>query len=166
MNDARETRLNICRKWMFTERATAMGAPFDFVSTHMYPTDPELGHGAKWNPDGLANHVKAARASIPHNTPFYLTEYNVGCCIGYNGHDTSASAAFAFRTIPALDGVTDVLSWWTFTDVRKQPPHAHLLLSPPPALVSRVESRIQSHQAFRTITRPVHRTVARAHTHG
>jgi hypothetical protein len=53
-----------------------MGAPFDFVSTHMYPTDPELGHGAKWNPDGLANHVKAARASIPHTTPFYLTEYN------------------------------------------------------------------------------------------
>ena len=150
---------------MFTERATAMGAPFDFVSTHMYPTDPELGHGAKWNPDGLANHVKAARASIPHNTPFYLTEYNVGCCIGYNGHDTSASAAFAFRTIPALDGVTDVLSWWTFTDVRKQPPHA-MPTSPPPALVSRVESRIQSHQAFRTITRPVHRTVARAHTHG
>ena len=108
--------------------------------------------------------------------PFYLTEYNVGCCIGYQGHDTrcvgkrpssfylfaqfrhgkqrpicqdrlwtkttkdsnsgrfltvfdrfstvfdrflwhSASAAFAFRTIPHLDGVVDILSWWTFTDV-------------------------------------------------
>ena len=45
-------------------------------------------------------------------------EYNVGCCIGYKGHDTSASAAFAFRTIPELDGVVDILSWWTFTDVR------------------------------------------------
>lgn len=45
-------------------------------------------------------------------------EYNVGCCIGYKGHDTSASAAFAFRTIAALDGVVDILSWWTFTDVR------------------------------------------------
>jgi hypothetical protein len=44
-------------------------------------------------------------------------EYNVGCCIGYQGHDTSASAAFAFRTIPELDGVVDILSWWTFTDV-------------------------------------------------
>ena len=29
----------------------------------------------------------------------------------------SASAAFAFRTIPHLDGVVDILSWWTFTDV-------------------------------------------------
>jgi hypothetical protein len=61
--------------------------------------------------------VKAARASVPDDVPFYLTEYNVGCCIGYQGHDTSASAAFAWRTIPALDGVVDILSWWTFTDV-------------------------------------------------
>ena len=27
------------------------------------------------------------------------------------------AAAFAFRTVAALDGVVDVLSWWTFTDV-------------------------------------------------
>ena len=86
------------------------------VGRSRYPTDPQLGHGAAWNPSGLANHVKAARASVP-DTPFYLTEYNVGCCIGYTGHDTSASAAFAFRTIPALDGIVDILSWWTFTDV-------------------------------------------------
>ena len=121
-----------------------MKAPFDFVSTHMYPTDPQLGHGARWNPSGLTEHVKAARASVP-DKPFYLTECesrflkllllllrrlcccatltksdnaadNVGCCIGYAGHDTSASAAFAFRTIPALDGVVDILSWWTFTE--------------------------------------------------
>ena len=47
----------------------------------------QLGKGAHWDPDGLSKHVKAARASVP-DQPFYLTEYNVGCCIGYQGHDT------------------------------------------------------------------------------
>jgi xylan 1,4-beta-xylosidase len=99
----------------FHDLATAGNIPFDFVSTHIYPTDPQLPKGEYWNPSGMADHVKAARASVP-GKPFYLTEYNVGCCVGYQGHDTSASAAFAFRTIPALDGVVDILSWWSFTD--------------------------------------------------
>ena len=58
----------------FHDRATEMKAPFDFVSTHMYPTDPQLGHGAAWNPSDLENHVKAARASVA-DTPFYLSEF-------------------------------------------------------------------------------------------
>ena len=35
----------------------------------------------------------------------------------YAQHDTEGAAAFAFRTIGTLDGVTDVLSWWTFSDI-------------------------------------------------
>ena len=95
----------------FHDLATAGGMPFDFVSTHMYPTDPQLGKGVHWDPSGLIDHVKAARASVP-DKPFYLTEYNVGCCIGYQGHDTSAAAAYAFRAVGALSGVVDILSWW------------------------------------------------------
>ena len=51
------------------------------------------------------------------NTTYYLTETNVGCCLGYTSHDTSAAAAFAFKTIGDLDGTPDVMSWWTFSDV-------------------------------------------------
>jgi hypothetical protein len=59
--------------------------------------------------------VKASRDTVPHTT-FYLTETNVGCCLGYSQHDTSAAAAFAFKTVGGLDGITDLLSWWTFSD--------------------------------------------------
>ena len=58
----------------FHDLAKDMKAPFDFVSTHMYPTDPQLGKGAAWNPSDLTNHVKAARASVP-DTPFFLSEH-------------------------------------------------------------------------------------------
>merc|ERR1719440_104461 len=73
---------------------------------------------SSWGPDCLPDHVKALRQNISkRGVPLFLTEYNVGCCIGYNQHDNSGAAAFVFRTAPALHGVTDVLSWWTFTDV-------------------------------------------------
>ena len=103
----------------FATAADSMGAPYDFVSTHMYPTDPQCPKRIEdgWSPDCFTEHVKAARSSLPNTTPFYLTEYNVGCCLGYSQHDTSAAAAFIFRQVPALAGHVDVLSWWTFTDV-------------------------------------------------
>merc|ERR1712070_483972 len=94
----------------FVEKATEMKAPYDFVSTHMYPTDPMCTVGENWGPDCLPDHVRAAKQSIAHTgVPLYLTEYNVGCCIGYDQHDDSGAAAFAFRAIGALHGVTDVL---------------------------------------------------------
>ena len=31
----------------------------------------------------------------------------------YPQHDLPGAAAFAFRTVAALDGVVEVLSWWT-----------------------------------------------------
>ena len=93
----------------FHDLATAGGMPFDFVSTHMYPTDPQLGKGVHWDPSGLIDHVKAARASVP-DKPFYLTEYNVGCCIGYQGHDTSAAAAYAWRCCASASQPGDLRS--------------------------------------------------------
>jgi hypothetical protein len=102
----------------FISHAQAIGAPFDFVSSHMYPTDPQCPTGENWGPDCLPDHVKAAAKVVEQTgADFYLTEYNVGCCIGYQQHDVEGAAAFAFRTIGELDGVTDVLSWWTFTDI-------------------------------------------------
>jgi xylan 1,4-beta-xylosidase len=90
-----------------------------------YPTDGNCPGGktggALWGPDCHTRLVKAAKATLPPNTSFFLSEYNVGCCLGYsaaaNTHDTSAAAAFIFRQVGELDGVVDVLSWWTFSDV-------------------------------------------------
>lgn len=102
----------------FITHAQSIGAPFDFVSSHMYPTDPQCPTGENWGPDCLPDNVKAAKKIVEATgADFYLTEYNVGCCIGYPQHDVEGAAAFAFRTIGELDGVTDVLSWWTFTDI-------------------------------------------------
>jgi len=105
----------------FVKEATKMSSPFDFVSTHMYPTDDSLcDQHDNWNPDCLPFRVTQTREAlyeISKETDFYLTEYNVGCCIGYPQHDTEGAAAFAFRTIGQLDNGTDVLSWWTFSDI-------------------------------------------------
>ena len=71
----------------FVEEARKISAPFDFVSTHMYPTDDNLcDQHDNWNPDCLPFRVNRSRHALyqlSNETEFYLTEYNVGCCIGY-----------------------------------------------------------------------------------
>ena len=103
----------------FVKAANAMNVPFDFVSSHMYPTDPQCGFGNQWGPDCLPNHVAELKNTLLKETskPLYLTEYNVGCGVGFKQHDGPGAAAFVFRAIGALENVTDVLSWWTFTDI-------------------------------------------------
>lgn len=108
---------NLANVKEFVDAATSRKIAFDFVSTHHYPTDSCKPQGSKWDPDCWNNGVKASRESIPSTIPFYMTEFNVGCCLGYAEHDTSNAAAFALRAIGKLDGTTDLLSWWTFTDV-------------------------------------------------
>lgn len=107
----------------FVQEATQQGLPFDFVSTHFYPSSGKrsafkpCAGGDQWDPSCFAKQMRKAKESIPKETPLYLTEYNAGCCLGYFQHDTSGGAAFAFRSVGELAGVTDVLSWWTFSDV-------------------------------------------------
>ena len=48
----------------FVEAATKINAPFDFISTHMYPTDPMCPTKVSWGPDCLSSHVKAAKKLI------------------------------------------------------------------------------------------------------
>ena len=81
------------------------------------PTDPQCPQHEKWGPDCLTNAVKALRKEVDPKIPLFITEYNVGCCLGYSQHDTSGAAAFIFQQMGALQGVADVLSWWTFSDV-------------------------------------------------
>ena len=104
------------RRRIELDEVHAGGIPYDFVSTHHYPTDT-CPKGAEWDPSCFARDVLAARARVPRSVPFYLTEYNVGCCLGYVGHDVSTAAAFVFRTVSDLNDHIDVYSYWTFTDI-------------------------------------------------
>jgi xylan 1,4-beta-xylosidase len=95
----------------FVAACKEMNAPFDFVSTHHYPTDPQCPKGEdQWDPDCFTNNVRACRKSAA-DVPFYLTEYNVGCCLGYHQHDTPAAAPFVFRQIGELSQQLDVMSY-------------------------------------------------------
>eukprot|EP00036_Acanthoecidae_sp_10tr_P004927 CAMPEP_0182928404 /NCGR_PEP_ID=MMETSP0105_2-20130417/15568_1 /TAXON_ID=81532 ORGANISM="Acanthoeca-like sp., Strain 10tr" /NCGR_SAMPLE_ID=MMETSP0105_2 /ASSEMBLY_ACC=CAM_ASM_000205 /LENGTH=645 /DNA_ID=CAMNT_0025066407 /DNA_START=9 /DNA_END=1946 /DNA_ORIENTATION=+ len=100
----------------FVEECKKMNLPFDFVSTHHYPSDPACPRGDNWDPTCFTRDVRAARNSVA-GYPFFLTEYNVGCCLGYNQHDTPAAAPFIFRQVGELSQELDVMSYWTFTDV-------------------------------------------------
>eukprot|EP01052_Picozoa_sp_SAG31_P055716 SAG31_NODE_15542_length_749_cov_1.504615_2_plen_150_part_00 len=108
----------------FINEAKRRDIAFDFVSTHMYPTDPQCTRASKpgeappgWDPNCFSDHVKNASAiAKAAGKPFYMTEYNVGCCPDTQSDDAGA-AAFAFQEFGQLAGYTDILSWWTFSDV-------------------------------------------------
>lgn len=100
----------------FATASRESGLPVDFISTHHYPSDPGCPRGEQWDPDCFTRNVLKARASVPNHT-FYLTEYNVGCCLGWPQHDVPAAAAFVFRQVGALNSDLDLYSYWTFTDV-------------------------------------------------
>ena len=98
------------------------GIPYDFVSTHHYPTD-SCPKGADWDPDCFNRDVLRSRAKVPSALPYYLTEYNVGCCLGYVGHDVSTAAAFVFRSVDALNDHLELYSYWTFSVLHSLDPH-------------------------------------------
>lgn len=91
---------------------------YDFISTHLYPTDPNCTWPAPGatDIDCFANTIRDAHSKVPAGKPFFMTEYNAGL---FNAEllYSSYAAAFVFRNIPLLEGVLDVWSYWTFTDV-------------------------------------------------
>eukprot|EP01114_Cavostelium_apophysatum_P010264 TRINITY_DN2378_c0_g1_i1.p1 TRINITY_DN2378_c0_g1~~TRINITY_DN2378_c0_g1_i1.p1 ORF type:complete len:500 (-),score=102.80 TRINITY_DN2378_c0_g1_i1:57-1556(-) len=82
--------------------------PYDFISTHEYPTDPPGPQTRLF----FIEHLKATRALIPSNIPLYYTEYDDG----YNS-PTSYGAAFAVFQNYMANNVVDALSWWPFSDI-------------------------------------------------
>mmetsp|Transcript_44985 Transcript_44985/g.106848 ORF Transcript_44985/g.106848 Transcript_44985/m.106848 type:complete len:629 (+) Transcript_44985:110-1996(+) len=100
----------------FMRLAKEAGVPFDFVSTHLYPTDPQCGAN---NLTCFERMIMAARDAVKKHSSaeFLVTEYNAGLFLQEKTDlDSPAAAAFIFRQIAALEGV-DMLSWWTFTDI-------------------------------------------------
>ena len=96
----------------FVNESTTRGIPFDFVSTHFYPSSGDrtsfkpCAGGDFWDPSCFAQQMALTRAAIPEDKEFLLTEYNAGCCMQYYQHDNSGAAAFAFRSVGEAAGIT------------------------------------------------------------
>jgi xylan 1,4-beta-xylosidase len=87
--------------------------PIDFASTHAYPDDPQaklFGEGIHYPqeevlPRALAQVQKQIKDSKFPDTPLYLTEW------------CSQNPAFIAYTIKNTVGLTDIMSYWTFSNV-------------------------------------------------
>ena len=101
--------------------------PVDFISTHPYPTDfalnPDTGKGGgrtrevdstrkdiQWLKDTLA------QSAFP-NAEIHLTEWSSSPSSRDFSHDFLPAAAFIVKVNLDCIGMTDSLSYWTFTDV-------------------------------------------------
>lgn len=102
----------------FTAWCAANGAPIDFVSSHLYPTDPQLPAGRDAFMDAIANATQQAAAA---GLPFLLTEFNAGLGVpahGFSLLDSSYAAAFLLHQHLLAQAVPNLasMSYWTFTD--------------------------------------------------
>ena len=104
----------------FTAWCAANGAPIDFVSSHLYPTDPQLPVARDAFMDAIANATQQAAAA---GLPFYLTEFNAGLgspadAHGYSMLDSSYAAAFLLHQHLLAQALPNLksMSFWTFTD--------------------------------------------------
>jgi xylan 1,4-beta-xylosidase len=101
--------------------------PVDFVSCHPYPTDyafnPETGKGR-----GLTRFVGSTKADLEWldkiiansafpNVERHLTEWSTSPSSRDEMHDFLPAAAFIVKTNLDCIGLTNSLSYWTFTDI-------------------------------------------------
>jgi xylan 1,4-beta-xylosidase len=89
--------------------------PVDFVSSHLYPTDPSV----PVDRDGFFSVINGTAATVAQaGLPFTMTEFNSGLGIE-GGQDLPYTAAFVVHQHLAFQSVTnlDTLSFWTFSDI-------------------------------------------------
>lgn len=101
--------------------------PVDFITTHPYPTDyalnPETGKGK-----GLTRFVESAKLDMEwlkdivdksaySNAEIHLTEWNTSPSSRDAMHDLLPAAAYIVKTNLNCIGLTNSLSFWTFTDI-------------------------------------------------
>jgi xylan 1,4-beta-xylosidase len=97
--------------------------PVDFISTHLYPTDP-LGFGGSNTEEQLANsprtfmrdRAKLVR-ELSRDRPVYFTEWNTSSNPRDPYHDEPFAAAYAAKIALETDPFVDGYSFWTFTDI-------------------------------------------------
>jgi len=111
----------------FLEYCEKENLPVDFVSCHPYPTDyafnPETGKGR-----GLTRFVESTKLDIEWlnktvknsaypNAELHLTEWSTSPSSRDAMHDFLPPAAYIVKTNLDCIGLTNSLSYWTFTDI-------------------------------------------------
>lgn len=111
----------------FIEHCLTEKIPVDFLSTHTYGVEgaiDEFGtdlHILLDDPDYIPNSVAATRALIDSTAlagiPLYYTEWSSSYTSRDNLHDSYVNAPYILYNLKRLTGVTDAMSYWTFTDI-------------------------------------------------
>jgi len=99
------------------------GVPLDFISTHHYPTDVALGHFQNMEesmaavPRGILRDMCATARQQAKHLPLFYTEWNNSPSCRDSFHDDPYAAAFVIKTLADNDGLVDMYSYWTFSDI-------------------------------------------------
>ena len=105
--------------------ATAQDVPLDFVSTHVYGNDTAqdvFGHAEDIPPHGMVceavKHVhEQIKQSAKPNMPLIWSEYNATYMNQQEITDSTYIGPWMANTIRECDGMTAMMSYWSFSDV-------------------------------------------------
>lgn len=109
----------------FIAHCTQNHVPFDFVSTHVYGNDsPENVFGTSEpvsQRDMVARAAKKVydqvKASAAPHTPIIFSEYNATYLTQREVTDSAFMGPWLANNIRECDGLTTMMSYWTFSDV-------------------------------------------------
>jgi xylan 1,4-beta-xylosidase len=109
----------------FIAHCTQQHIPFDYVSTHVYGNDTSKDVFGSNVPiprrDMVARAVKKVydqvKASAASNTPIIWSEYNASYMTQQEVTDSAFMGPWLANNIRECDGLADIMSYWTFSDV-------------------------------------------------
>ena len=105
--------------------ATSQNVPLDFVSTHVYGNDTAqdvFGHAQNIPPHGMVcEAVKKVHEQITHSAkpeiPLVWSEFNATYMNQQEITDSTYIGPWMANTIRECDGMTAMMSYWSFSDV-------------------------------------------------
>lgn len=107
----------------FVDFCIRRNVPFDFISTHHYPTDAfgkpgddTIAQLASSRRSVLREQVQTVRREA-RDFPVYYTEWNTSSNPRDPLHDEPYAAAFIIKTVMEASGYVDGYSFWTFSDI-------------------------------------------------
>jgi xylan 1,4-beta-xylosidase len=109
----------------FLAHVAKVGAPIDFVSTHVYANDTAENVFATHENIGRQTmvcravrkvHAQIERSAYPH-LPLIMSEFNASYANEPDVTDTPYMGPWIASTIAQCDGLVQAMSYWTFSDV-------------------------------------------------
>jgi xylan 1,4-beta-xylosidase len=112
--------------------AVQAGVPLDFITTHTYGVDGGFldEHGESDtklspSPDAIVGDVRRVREQIDKSSiprlPLYFTEWSTSYTPRDPVHDSYVSAAYILSKLKACAGMSQGMSYWTFSDLFEEP---------------------------------------------